>query len=165
MLDHVTSSGLAPPPGILEVAVDEARSSPCAKSKRGAVIWLPSGGQTLAWTGCNEPAIGECDGSEACRRDCGRICVHAEQTALLRLRVHRDSAARIENAELLHIKVVNGHPVAGGPPSCVECSKLLLAAGIAAVWLLEEGRGWVRRTSAEFHADTIRTLGLHRSAE
>jgi len=42
----------------------------------------------------------------------------------------------------------------------VECSKLMLAAGVAGVWLYQEA-GWRRWTAAEFHQATLQKLGLH----
>jgi deoxycytidylate deaminase len=151
---------LNPPAKIVALAVQAGVCSPCAKSKRGAVTWIPTagGGAIAVGTGCNAPAIGDCDGSEACRRDCGRRCVHAEQAALLSPLNHR----RI-GAEMLHVKVVDGQGVPGGPPSCVECSKLILAAGIVGMWLWE-GKGWIRRTAAEFHRETVRNVGIHDTA-
>lgn len=141
-----------PPPALLEAAVRAGQLSGCQKSKRGAALLDYDKLPALGW---NYPAIGTCDGSEACRRDCAKICVHAEQMLLL-------IAFRSVGAEVLHVKVVNGQPVPGGPPSCADCSKHLLAASIAWMWLWEEKRGgWVRYTALDFHLATLEQLGLH----
>lgn len=69
---------------------------------------------------------------------------------------------------MLHTKVVfeGGQwvSVPGGPPSCPDCSKLILEAGIDGMWLVEERDGntvLVRYTAAEFHDQTLRNCGLH----
>ncbi len=150
-----------PPAFIVRTAVGVGALSPCVKSKRGVVIWYPNhaGDPVIVAVGHNAPAIGACDGSDTCRRDCGRICVHAEQAALLNARTFAT-----HYSEMLHVKVVDGAAVEGGPPSCAECSKLILASGIKAMWLLEVGRGWVRRTAEEFHRETLRNCGLRGGA-
>jgi len=141
-----------PPPELLKAALNVGRTSPCAKSKRGVAMRHPSRiGVSRGW---NYPAVGRCDGSEACRRDCGKICIHAEQAVLL--------VQSGFGAEMLHVKVVNGQGVPGGPPSCAECSKAILTAGVAWMWLWEEARGgWVRYTARDFHLATLETLRLH----
>jgi len=151
-------------------AIAAATSSPCEKSKRGVALWHPN--TAALWTAHNAPAIGRCDGSEACRAVCPRICVHAEQAVLLL--AGRANGRGPKGAELLHVKVV---PIASstgivdidcyalavsGPPSCVECSKLLLAAGVVGVWLFHD-EGWRRYEAREFHERTLETLGLYRA--
>jgi deoxycytidylate deaminase len=130
-----------------------ARQSGCQKSKRGAVL-VGRGGRMFV--GYNRPAIGSCDGSVACRRDCSKICIHAEQTALL------EAGHDAWLGEMFHIKVVDGAPVPSGEPSCVECSKLMLRAHISGMWLLQAD-GWRRWPMPDFHEATLENLGLHRS--
>lgn len=69
---------------------------------------------------------------------------------------------------MLHTKValVDGLwvSVPGGPPSCSDCSKLILEAGIDGMWLMEKREGEarpVRYTASEFHEQTLRNCGLH----
>jgi deoxycytidylate deaminase len=71
--------------------------------------------------------------------------VHAEQWALL------DAGPQAYGRELMHLKAVNGLLVASGPPSCVQCSKLILAAGVEGVWLFRPDALWHRYTATEFH--------------
>ena len=113
----------------LKRAIVQARSSPCRKSKRGVVIWDPSThyGITLA-AGYNRMPDAACDGSAACRAACGKRCVHAEAAALLRL------GKRARGCEMLHVKVVDGRAVTSERPECWQCSRLILAAGIAGTW-------------------------------
>lgn len=126
------------------------RQSGCQKSQRGVILVGKDG---HLYHGANRPAAGTCDGSEECRKACPRICIHAEQDALLRA----GPAAR--GAEVYHLKVKYKAASTSGDPSCVECSKLMLVAGVAGVWLLQTG-GWRRWAAADFHAETLRTLGL-----
>ncbi len=148
---------IAPPSYVLEAISSEAAReahlhSGCLRSRRGAAIWEP-GDVVPRAIGSNKPAVGSCDGTDACKKVCGRICVHAEQEALLRCPDARE-------AEMLHVKVdETGEIVASGGPSCDQCSKLLLHAGIAGMWLLHED-GWRRYTALEFHEATLRNCGL-----
>lgn len=128
------------------LALEFSTSSPCCKSKRGAVAFngQENGRRELVAVGWNHRADGAaCDGSPACRAACRSICVHAEQALIL-------STASLEGADVIHVKSIDGALVASGGPSCGECSKLLLAAGAAAVWLYHVD-GWKRYPIAEFH--------------
>lgn len=133
-------------------AVDAARRSPCAKSKRGVVVFRPDGG--FHFTACNGPPTGfACNGSDACRGSCNKVAVHAEERAIRLAGFHADGA------ELLHVKVVDGEAVPSGAPSCWQCSRVVVDSGIAAVWLLHED-GLRRYPAAEFHRLTLAACGL-----
>jgi deoxycytidylate deaminase len=130
------------------VAVRVAMRSPCAKSKRGVLVVSMT---ERDWPDClvgsgfnaqSEPFA--CDGSDACRAACGKLCVHAEAAAL------REAAGLARRAHLLHVKAVDGKAVPSGPPSCWQCSREILSAGISTVWLLHES-GWTPYPAAEFH--------------
>jgi hypothetical protein len=131
----------APPDNIIRFAVRASMESPC-QSKRGAAIF---DGENLVSVGHNhQPAPFYCDGSEACKRTCGRTAIHAEQMAIL----HAGSAAR--GAEILHIKTVDGKTVASDGPSCLACSKLVLFCGLRGMWLFHQA-GWKFYEAALFH--------------
>ena len=100
--------------------------SPC-QSKRGVVV--ADSNSVLISSGFNhQPFPFQCDGSEACKKSCGKTAIHAEQAAIL-------SAKRdLTGAVMLHVKATDGKPVASMAPSCLECSKLILKSGIA--WML-----------------------------
>lgn len=145
----------------LQIAEAVASQSKCAKSKRGVIIWDASG---ILSCGSNSPPPGfVCDGSDACRASCGKVAVHAEQRALLK------ALSSVVGAEMLHTKVNEyGRAVPGGPPSCSDCSKLIVEAGIARMWLYETVDGTptlVRYTAEEFHSKTLLNCGLHHSKE
>ena len=134
----------------LDLAVEAAKKSPCSKSKRGVVVWGGYGTNPLR--GCNTPPPGfTCDGSDACRKGCRDVCVHAEVAVLL----HTTS----EYTDLLHVKVVNGEPVPSGPPSCVRCSAVILQRGLVRVWLLEE-TGLRLYSAEDFHVQSLLHGGL-----
>lgn len=147
---------------MVQFAAKVAACAGCSKSKRGVVLFR--GAEVLA-VGANSPPKGfSCDGSPACQRGCGKVAVHAEQRAILAAGASRMD---IVGAEMLHVKVVpiegGWEPVASGGPSCPDCSKLILEAGIAGMWLLEERDGkptLIRYTADEFHAATLANLGL-----
>lgn len=100
----------------------------------------------------------------SCRKDCGKLCVHAEANALHDAHMFGKPVAR---CEMLHVKVVDGKPVASGPPSCWQCSRAILRAGLEAMWLLRPGSEGgsdpvlVRYTAREFHRETLKTCGIY----
>lgn len=139
---------------LVAAAVAAARRSTCAKSRRGAAI------QTSSWLGLwaesnGPPSPFRCNGSLQCRTFCRRLAVHAEQRVLLTC--HED----MTGGDLLHVKVVDGEPVASGAPSCSECSKLILEAGIGRVWLLRSV-GWRAYGAVEFHGLSLQHHNLPR---
>lgn len=177
---------MQPSDKVIQHVIDAARRSPCMKSKRGAAVVGADGTLVAAWNTLPRPF--QCDGSEACRRDCGERCVHAEEQALL----IAASAQLLRPCEVVHIKVapdpsataatvdadvmralnvsaglapdavappVPLMPVPSGPPSCIECAKLMLSIGITAVWLLHEN-GWRRYPTEAFYRLTLKELGL-----
>lgn len=125
---------MTPPQRVVDFAVRMASWSPC-RSKRGAVIFR--GDEVVAGGNNYKPRGFDCDGTAECKATCRVEAVHAEQEALL------SAGWASRDAELVHVKVVNGQLVPSGEPSCVHCSKLALAGGIAFVWLFHED-GWKR---------------------
>jgi deoxycytidylate deaminase len=174
--------GLAPhPPAFaIEGAEGAARMSPCAKSKRGAVVYRRVSGtpdlevaEETFGAGYNGPPwayYGDdpdhellCDGSEQCRSDCGRRCVHAEQRAL-------DSVIdRLFPSQLriVHVKIgENGKAVPGKGPSCAECAKAILDAGYGGIWLYQMGQiprgpgAWADAVDFEWYRSSSQARGL-----
>lgn len=140
------------PDTILDAVIAWANSSPCAKSKRGVVIFTST---TVAAGGTNQPPpTFACDGSEACRAACSKVCEHAEMAALRMLK------GSDTGFELAHIKTVGGVAVPSGGPSCSDCSKAILMDGrIAGVWLMHE-EGWQRYTPLDFHERSLKACKL-----
>lgn len=138
----------------LAVAIEQAGTSSCMKSKRGVVIWSTYTGELLA-SGTNRPPPRfPCDGSFACRTHCNKLCTHAELNAILDV-----GDAGCHGDELLHVKIIDGRAVASGPPSCWQCSRQIVAEGIGGVWLLHD-EGWKRYVGDEFHEATLRHCEL-----
>ena len=114
----------------VDEAVSVAMQSPCM-SKRGVVISSEEG--ELISTGFNnQPPPFICTGDDRCKKKCGKTAIHAEQSAILAAR--RD----LRDAWMLHVKAKDGKPCASMAPSCLECSKLILASGIAWMHLLHD---------------------------
>ena len=133
-------------------AVLVGRQSPCSKSQRGVVIFHRNFGKVAG--GFNAPPLPfRCNGSMACRADCNKLSVHAETAALLDLR--KGGCDISKHLEMLHVKVVDGEAVPSGEPSCWQCSREVLAAGIDTFWLLHED-GLRSYTAEEFHESTLR---------
>ena len=142
-----------PPEGIIAVALAQASFSPC-RSKRGAVVFRETSHgvvSIIARAHNRKPEGFDCDGSVSCKATCRVDAIHAEQGALVRAGLHA------QGAELLHVKAIDGQLVPSGPPSCVQCSKLALAAQISGVWLYH-GDGWRRYDSREFHRLSLANL-------
>lgn len=152
-----------PSDAVIAIAEATANKSPCQKSKRGVVIY--QGYATVITRGFNSPPEGwACDGSIACRRDCGKRCVHAEMRALRQLAGWHLAEGSYGPYMLLHIKVdAEGKAVPGGPPSCYQCSKEILDCGMVAhVWLFEEmpTPHWVLYTAKDFHEASLNNGGV-----
>lgn len=154
---------MEPPKYLVDIAIIEGQRSPCAKSKRGAVIYDEKnrginrgiGGVVrgveldfaLIAMGHNHlPAEMPCDGSSGCRANCAKACLHAEQDAIhhlpqryMRGLTMRRRTNRVHDLRLIHVKVADGQLVPGGGPSCWQCSRLCLEFGIS-VWLYEAQR-------------------------
>lgn len=155
---------MKPPDNIIEVARRCALWSPCAKSKRGAVVFDPSypDGKVLGRGWNHQPRGFACDGSDACRVACGKLCIHAEDAAIRD--VHDDwKCEGVGDLELVHVKVVGEAVVPGGGPSCWQCSRLVVEVGLKGVWLYELAPGlaggwpgeWRFYRAEEFHRLTL----------
>lgn len=154
----------APPQSIIDAAVRTASLGPCAKSKRGVVIYRMETNPVIHGDAHNSPPWPfECSSTDACKKDCGRICVHAEQRAILQWYsddyVTRPIGRHVDY-DLVHVKVVDGKLVPSKGPSCEQCSKLIVETGITSVWLYNGG-AWDRYNASTFHQLTLRHLGLH----
>ncbi len=135
------------PEAALQLATKMAMLSSCVKSKRGAVIWHPH--REVVAIGWNrQPGTYACDGSAQCREHCGKLCVHAETSVLLK------AGLSAKDASMLHVKAVDGVAVPSGPPSCWQCSRLILAAGIETMWLFHDA-GLRAYSAEEFHRLTL----------
>lgn len=151
---------------LLPIAVEQAMLSPCAKSKRGALV-IDVGG----WTGTNrgvvvgrgfnaQPGDHACDGTDACRNACGRICEHAEAAAIRDAHRHPFSDRGLPSGlHMLHVKAVDGAAVPSGPPSCEKCSVTMLAHKVSVMWLLRPW-GLIAYSMDYFHAETLGNLHL-----
>lgn len=181
----------APPDWIIDVARETALASPCLKSRRGVVLFSPSleerrvangiklgravEGTIIASRGFNGPPGCEfrntfyCTGTAGCRLDCAKLCIHAEDRAIRAAGALDD----VRDLELVHVKVVDGQVVAGGGPSCWQCSRLVVDVGLRGVWLYELPAGnltghdlrevvgtWRFYTADEFHRETLRMCQL-----
>ncbi len=107
-----------------------AMKSPC-QSKRGVVI---SGidGSIVAEGFNHQPFPFRCNGSDKCKRNCGKTAVHAEQSAIL------NAKQILSGFWMIHVKAKDGIPCASMAPSCLECSKLIVESGISWMFLLHD---------------------------
>lgn len=167
---------IAPPVSIIEAARQAALESPCAKSKRGVVLFDPrfrldpSGRRAdVIATGYNHPPEPfTCDASASCQKHCNETCTHAEAHAIIRACITGDSPDSALYWHLVHVKVVLEAVVPGKPPCCWQCSKLILESGFEAVWLYElqtNGDGkWCKYNPLEFQRATLINCGMPEAA-
>lgn len=119
---------------MVATCVQEAQLSPC-QSKRGAIVF-DQRGVILSYGHNDQPLPFMCTGRDDCKKNCGKTAVHAEQAAILGLSTYYHG-----ELSMMHVKAVDGYsemPKASGPPSCPECSKLILARGIEFMYLLAD---------------------------
>lgn len=128
-----------PPSWAIEAATRAARKAWCAKDSRGVVVWDDSGRmastRTFVSAANGPPPPFKCGGQAECRAACGKVAGHAEEAALWLWSKRADSLYAVMPPKMLHIKLENGVAVPGGPPSCVTCSRTMLMAGAAGIWL------------------------------
>lgn len=168
-----------PPDNAINWAHRAAGRSPCAKSNRGCAIFDCRSGDVVA-TGFNgQPEPFACDGSELCKLDCGKLCLHAEERALDAFnRVAAPCEDRTHFA-MVHVKVdevmtaskikVAGVIVSGGPPSCWQCSRKIVESGIRGIWLYQHrdsidmwGKSiWRFYSASDFHVATLKECRLY----
>jgi hypothetical protein len=177
-----------PPQFAIDAAIAVGWASPCAKSKRGVVLyndedtdrWAAGSAEVydlnalIAGVGFNGPPPGfKCLGADKCGEDCARLCLHAEDRAIRTAGIADD----VQDLVLVHVKVVDGELVPGKRPCCEACSKVIVEVGLKGVWLYEEvgamamgGGGVAPRSVAfgewrfydavSFHLTTLDNLGL-----
>ncbi|MEK6923416.1 MAG: deaminase [Nanoarchaeota archaeon] len=130
----------------------EVINSTCEKSKRGVVIVKDN---KIIGKGTNNPP-----GNFECNlKDCYDICrnytVHAEQNAILDA---LENNHNLEDSNLYHVKFKDGIPQYSGAPSCVECSKLILQAGIEEIVLEHKDKEFALYSAEEFHLLSLESL-------
>jgi hypothetical protein len=150
-----------PPRIAIDSAIAAANEGSCGKSRRGVSAYREAGYPYVVARGHNAPPPGfACDGSDACKAACAKVCIHAEQ-AVLDQEFFGPRFA--EPVYLVHVKTVDGKLVAGGGPSCWQCSRAIRAAKnrVAGIWLyLEDGLRWRLYEPDEFHEQTLIACGL-----
>ena len=136
---------MTPPASVIAVAEAATRQSPCAKSRRGAVVFGASDDMVVTFgAGFNgQPAPFACTGTARCRELCAKLCEHAEGRAIRAAAGEFHGVRMLGIAlrcDLVHVKIGDdGKLTAGGGPSCWQCSRAILDCGfIDGVWLYEE---------------------------
>jgi hypothetical protein len=142
-----------PPQIAISAAIGAANDGSCGKSRRGVIAYRKFPYPHIVARGHNAPPRGfACDGSDACKAACPKVCIHAEQAVLMQ----EFFGPRFgEPAYLVHVKTVDGELEVSGGPSCWQCSRMILAdTRIAGIWLFHEP-GWRLYEPDEFHRLTL----------
>lgn len=148
-----------PPQDIIDWAIRLSTISPC-RSKRGVVTWrenAPPVYRRISAGYNRPPQTFTCDGSIKCKSQCSYTALHAEQVAIL------TADCSLGDAEMLHVKTVDGLLIPSGGPSCVACSKLILFSCLRGVWLYHEN-GWRFYGAREFHSLSLEACGFQEIA-
>lgn len=130
-------NSLQPPEFAVSAAVAIAQLSLC-QSKRGVVIFDDQQPFVLSSGYNHQPGswARKCRGSDECRKHCSLTALHAEQMALIGMTGYNPVGK-----SMLHVKIKNHELTYSGEPSCIECAKMALSAGIVDFWLYHES-GW-----------------------
>ena len=134
----------------VDAAISQALASPCEKSKRGVVIVKYT---RIIAEGYNGPPPGfDCE-KEVCYDQCATYAMHAEQRAISH--AYKSGNQSLEGTVMYHVRVKGAEvdTVTDGP-SCVDCSKWVLEAGIAE-FVLREREGYVEYSAMEFHKASL----------
>jgi deoxycytidylate deaminase len=134
------------------LATEAANASMCDKSKRGVII-VDQAGFVISSANNYPPRPFQCYRNQQCHEVCNKVSVHAEERAIL------TAIKPVAGAEVVHAKTVRGKLVPSGPPSCWQCSRMIVEAEIGGVWLYHED-GWKRYDVNEFHRLTLENCGL-----
>lgn len=163
---ELPEAAAGPPSFAIHRAEQAAVDSGCRTSRRGvAVYWSArdiGGGRELVWDipggqGTNGPPRGAspCDASDACQRDCGRRCVHAEVRAFLAT-VSCGAWCPRDRLRVVHVKIgLDGWTIPSGGPRCLPCATFLLDQGVGGVWLYEQDGLWRYYPVGAFYAATV----------
>jgi hypothetical protein len=140
-----------PPQWVIDEATKAAQKAWCAKDSRGVVAWVP-GTRDFVAAANGPPEPFKCSGLADCRAACGKLAGHAEERALWAYARKYGIPTELSrfSPELVHVRVVGDKAVTSGPPSCITCSRTVLMAGAAAIWLWHDD-GWRRYEPVEFH--------------
>ena len=111
------------PPGVLELALSQAKKSPM-NHKHGAVIWK---GKTILAAGYNYHMSAPGDLSR-------KFSIHSERDCLNGLRT-----SQIYGANILAIRITNTGNLSHGAP-CKGCKKLLTRKGIKKVFWFDSDK-------------------------
>lgn len=157
----------------LEHAIYAATQSTCAKSKRGVAIFEFGNVrfQEVVMANNSPPKPFICTGTEKCKESCGKVAIHAEERAIMRsLRKHAnnsydDFAWQSDEKDMVHIKVIDGKPVASTRPSCWMCSRKLVEAKMRYMFMVTDfddsgGPVFTGWTVEEFHEETLKFCDL-----
>ena len=145
-------------------AISRGQAGPCSKSKRIAWAQSPAGTYPARFA-VNQPPVGlACAGDDACRDVCGKICTPAEETRVLDV-LRAPIMHEADDLAVFHLEIVGGVPQAfdrpGKPqgPSCITCARIMVQAGVRAVWLFGVD-GWRWWRASDFWVATVRELRL-----
>lgn len=147
--------------GVSAYVGDEIISGGSAEIARELVGAEGANGPPWRWRGADPAGPLPCDGSEACQRDCGRRCMHAEVRAFLAAQVVLDSE-RVDLLRMVHVKIgVDGLVMPSRGPSCLSCATFLLDQGVGGIWLCEQEGRWRYYAMDAFYEATCRACQVY----
>jgi deoxycytidylate deaminase len=130
----------------MNVAIEEAKKSPCARDKRGVVI--VKDGLEIG-LGFNAPPPGFICESRHCQPTCKDYAVHAEMNAIADA-VRKGNGQKLIGARMYHARVEGGVLQDSRKPRCYQCSKHLVAFGLEE-FVLKHEEGYALYSVQEFN--------------
>lgn len=130
----------------MDVALEEAKKSPCARDKRGVVIVKDD---LEIGKGFNAPPSGFICELRYCQPTCKDYAVHAEMMAIADA-VRRGNGQNLIGAKMYHARVENGILQDSRMPRCYQCSKHLVTFCLAE-FVLKHAEGYTLYPIDEFN--------------
>ncbi|MEK6962988.1 MAG: hypothetical protein AABX70_01080 [Nanoarchaeota archaeon] len=128
----------------MSMAVELSASSPCERDKRGVVI--VKDGRKIG-QGVNAPPPGFRCEPRYCQSTCRTYAVHAEMGAIANaMSLGND----VRGARMYHARGDKGQLVDSRQPRCADCSKHVLAFGLAE-FVLKHAEGYTVYGAEEFN--------------
>lgn len=145
----------------IDVALEEAKKSPCARDKRGVVIVKDD---LEIGKGFNAPPHGFICEPKYCEPTCKDYAVHAEMNAVADA-ARRGNGKNVVGSRMYHARVENGVLQDSRSPKCYACSKHLVTFGLAE-FVLKHEQGYTLYPIREFNQlslESSRNVALNKA--
>jgi len=147
--------------GIVNAAIDVAKTSTCMRDHRGAVVFRDNEILGSASNGPLSPY--ECD-IEKCGNVCGIYAMHAERLSIIKA---LESRHDLSGASVVHVRIgEDNHEQVSGDLRCEDCTGYMVRVGRnkkgmkLKEFILLQKNGWTAYEITEADEETRKNLGL-----